>query len=125
VAGDIDAREERLPKWARQELTRLRNANASVERRVAEADQRAEQARLSTNPDESLVLLEDWKAGDIGLGDEARVRFYMDDSREERRGGDYVMVRRLGKGELEIHGSRSLIVRLNASNTFRLSAAPW
>jgi hypothetical protein len=68
VAGPADEREARLPRWARDELHRLRM-------RLKAAEREAKEARLATNPAESLVLIPRFNRGDdIGLGDET-VRF--------------------------------------------------
>lgn len=55
----VDPREEKLPKWAREEFARLR-------RRAVDADRDAETARLATDPAQSDTLIEPYKPVPVG-----------------------------------------------------------
>jgi hypothetical protein len=68
-ALQLDERERRLPKWAQDELTQLRHL---IERYQREA----EEARLSTSPDESDTVVDRvLRGGEIGLGKHPRIVF--------------------------------------------------
>lgn len=68
-ALQLDERERRLPKWVQDELTQLRHL---IERYQREA----EEARLSTSPDESDTVVDRiLRGGEIGLGRHPRVVF--------------------------------------------------
>lgn len=82
-AAPADPREERLPRWARDALARMR-------RRVEDAERLATEARLATSPCESDTLLDPLKH-EIGLGVGETVRYVL--SRDEAGPLRYVDVR--------------------------------
>jgi hypothetical protein len=105
-----DAREARLPVWARVELDRLR--------RVAEdARRERDEARLLTAPERSSALLDPWADIPVGLGEKARVRFVLgaDDGRQwldVHVVHDYVT----GRSAVEVMGGDTLTVRPQSGN---------
>jgi hypothetical protein len=70
-----DEREERLPRWVRDRMESLRRAVRNAALDVMAADQRAEEARLATRPEESEAVLNPYTDVPIGLGKDPRVRF--------------------------------------------------
>lgn len=117
-----DERFARLPKWVQRGVKNLEWRNESVEERVAEANARAERARLETGPGTSRVVLADWHTGDVGLGDDARVRFHL--NRDTGLRGAYVDVS-LTRDGLQLQGSRSLQILLHSSNLTTIQEQPW
>lgn len=120
-----DDREDRLPRWAQDLITRLRESATSAEKRVQAANDRAERHRLATYPDKSAVVLEGCMDGDTGLGDEARIRFYPNGQGERGLRADWIDAHRTGKDYLILRASRGLVIEPNASNTVYLKVAPW
>ncbi|ONI83463.1 hypothetical protein ALI22I_33720 [Saccharothrix sp. ALI-22-I] len=72
---EADSREEKLPRWARDRMERLRRAVRNAAFDVLAADQRADEARLTTRPEESDAVLNPYADVPIGLGKGQRVRF--------------------------------------------------
>ncbi len=108
----VDPREEKLPKWAREEFARLR-------RRAANAEQDAETARLATDPGESDTLIEPFEPVPVGLGNGTPVRFLL--------GDDYVDVRvkRESWGTFaEVMAGERVSVRPQSSNVVQLWPVP-
>ncbi|WP_329793848.1 hypothetical protein V1227_18705 [Lentzea sp. DG1S-22] len=112
-----DAREDKLPRWAREKLDRLRDSAQIAAREVEYADRRAEEARLATRPEESdAVLVAASDEVPIGLGKEPRVRFrpnapdsrYIDVWLEH----DVIWVR--GPWELAIHPYSGNVAKLTS-----------
>jgi hypothetical protein len=117
MTSDVDEREARLPKWAREEIRDLR-------RRVSEAESLAQQARLDTNPDGSNTQIQNYTDRNIGLGDETLIRFVLatfPDGRERI----YVdaNVRTLhGETHLHVQSSDQLVIHPQSSNYVRVTA---
>lgn len=108
----IDPREEKLPKWAREEFARLR-------RRTADAERDAETARLATDPADSDTLIEPYEPVPVGLGNGTPVRFLL--------GDDYVDVRvkRDSSGTYaEVMAGERVSVRPQSSNVVQLWPVP-
>lgn len=105
-----DPRFERLPKWARDRITRL-------EREVEDARREREEARLATDPAKSSALLDAWADVPIGLGKDARVRFVLGPD-DGRQWADVHVLRDYTTDGLaiEIMGGDGLTVRPQSSN---------
>lgn len=71
AAFDVDPREERLPKWAREQIARLR-------RIAVEEKGRADEARLATKAKDSDTIIKPYDDIPIGLGRGPLVRFVFD-----------------------------------------------
>ncbi|MER7445022.1 DUF7239 family protein [Micromonospora avicenniae] len=113
-----DPREKNLPKWAQSEMARLRRIAEQCEARIAEADARAERARLDTNPKGVNTALDPYGIRDdlVGLGDNVRIRFTLGDGwRDEIT----ARVHPVG-GYLEISGSRALVLHPQVSNVINV-----
>lgn len=119
-----DPREGKLPKWAQQEIARLRDAATSADKRVAAAEERAEEARLKTKPDEVNTLWAPRYNEDIGLGNGERIRFLLG---KQSRTWDNVDVKVTSHDPelLEVHAGRSMLVHLNSSNLIYLRLRPY
>lgn len=108
-----DSREDRLPKWAQAAL-------ATSRRLVADAEQRATEARLATGPQDSDTLADPYDDVPLRLGHGAYIRFLLDgdsyvDARvRQDRGGAYV----------DISASAQLAVQPQSSNVIRVSVVP-
>lgn len=101
----VDPREDKLPKWAREELHELR-------RRTREAEKLAEDARLATDPDSVDTLLMRGIREPIGLGTGPTVRFRLGDGR-----GEFIDVRYDSRAELVyMHGDSGIAVLPRATN---------
>ncbi len=101
---DVDEREERLPKWAKEKL-------ADARRRVQNANELAQEARLATKPDDTDTLVNPWGKS-IGLPKGERVRFLLSKDDNLR---DWVDVR-VKDGSLELMAGGSLILRPQVTN---------
>lgn len=105
-----DPREEKLPRWAQQELDRLR-------RKVADAERLAEEARLATKPEESDAILYPYDEVPVGLG-RALVRFLL--------GGDAYVDARVVHGSLELMtDAPGVLVRPRAANVVLVKPGRW
>ncbi len=105
---EVDEREQRLPKWAQEKLTDAR-------RRVRDANELAQAARLATKPDETDTLIDPW--GDsIGLPKGERVRFLLADDDNLREWVDV----RVKDGVLELMGGGSLVLRPQVTNVVHI-----
>lgn len=103
MSADIDVREARLPKWARQELDRLRRKLRDQERRLTPDPTNGKAVVFTDHYDNPRPVAE--------LGE--WVRFYLDDEKDR----NYIDVRVNTHGEMQLMGSDSLMVRCQASNT--------
>jgi hypothetical protein len=104
-----DEREAKLPQWAQHKLATLRRA-------VAEADSRAEQARMATNPAESDMLIAPFDDIPVGLGRDVEVRAVLDPQRPRDRYVDLRVRRdRDQRRYLELVGGSGLVLRLQSS----------
>lgn len=113
----VDPREAKLPRWAQQEMARLRRVAETCERWIAEADKRAEDARLNTRPDDCDTVLDRGFASPVGLGDGVRVVFKLRD----RTWRNEITVRvHPVSGRLEVSGSRPLTIIPQVSNVFHV-----
>jgi hypothetical protein len=107
MGADVtDPREDRLPKWAREELHRLRR-DLETERKVTEE-------LKGNNPDSNTFLI-DYGRKDAPLPRNSRIGFHVrpDDGTCRQAIQVYVENRRL-----RVQGDYSLIVRMGASNSF-------
>jgi hypothetical protein len=109
--------EARLPSYARNELRNLR-------RQVASAEAAEQKARLTTDPDQTDTLIDDFGRGPIGLPAGERVVFRVDG--DDVRGR--ITVRRVppqfGPSYIEIMGGRPVVVSPSASNVIRVYFEP-
>jgi hypothetical protein len=103
-----DAREARLPKWAQDELIRLRAKVVSVEAYAAE---------LRESRGESDTYVQNYLHGDYALPVGARIAFHMspDDGRIRRS----VKVH-MEDGALHLQGDDMLTLLPEASNSIRV-----
>lgn len=108
----VDPREEKLPKWAREEFARLR-------RRTADAERDAEVARLATSASESDTLIEPYEPVPVGLGNGTLVRFLLGDDHVD------VRVKRESWGTYaEVMAGERVSVRPQSSNVVQLWPVP-
>ncbi|GAB3847354.1 hypothetical protein GCM10029963_28700 [Micromonospora andamanensis] len=112
-----DPREAKLPRWARDEMARLRKVADQCEARIAEAERQAERARLATDPDGSDTVLEPY-GDEIGLGNGKRVRFRLP-GRDRLR--QWVDVRVTRYGTVELMGGDALTLHPSASNVLNVA----
>lgn len=103
--GKIDPREQLLPRWAQEALTRLR-------RRVEDAERRAHEARLATRPDETNTLIHLYDAVPIGLPEGETVYFRTGAPEAD----EYVAVYVSGN-VVEISGFKPISVEPGSSNS--------
>lgn len=108
-----DPREARLPKWAQAEMARLRAAADSADARVQAANDRAEFARLATDPEGSNTVFAEYGSPEVGLGNGVRVQFRM--AGFDRDWRKYLDVRVQGD-EIELHAGGGMSIRHNSSN---------
>lgn len=102
-------RELRLPAYARGLIENLRR---TVERLEGERDA----ARFATNPGESDTLIDVFADPPIGLGRGTMVRFLLNGDPSSR-----VDVHTDCDGAVLVHGSDPFILRMEASNSLRIS----
>lgn len=111
-----DPREDKLPKWAREEL-------ASLRRKLSVAEQYVADAKLDHPADDSDTLLDPYRdLGPIGLGNRPHIRFLAGTSRY-----DYLDVRTDGEGAqrvIEVRGSQGVTLRPTSSNVVQIALAP-
>lgn len=112
----VDPREDKLPKWARDEFASLRRQLVEAERYVADA-------KLSQPADDSDTLLDPYRTlGAIGLGNRPHIRFLAGETRY-----DYLDVRTDGEGKeriIEVRGSQGVTLRPTSSNVVQIALAP-
>lgn len=104
-----DPREDKLPVWAQDRLTRLR-------RLAREAQEVARDARLGTKPEESHAVLDAYGEVPVGLGKDPEVTFRLE-------GGESVTVRRRRTDPrlLEVSGSRAITLRPRVANVVEVT----
>lgn len=114
-----DAREEKLPAWARRLIDTLR-ADAQYERaRAAVAVEDAKRVRQGTNPDQSSAVLHPYDEVAVGLGPDARVRFKLGRH-------DWIDVRvNDGGTSIDVTGGRTLIIRPQCGNVVTIASEGW
>lgn len=105
-----DPREQRLPVWAQTELTNLR-------RKLADAEKRAEETRLATNPAESDALLDYYDDIPIGLGKGKSVWFIVG---QDQFGRDKHVYCRVERDLLLVHGSEQINVQPSSGNVVQI-----
>ncbi|MFI2188017.1 hypothetical protein [Streptomyces sioyaensis] len=101
-----DARESRLPKWAQEELGRLR--------RSLEAE-RARNAELRADVGETNIHVQNYSSDDQPIVKGASIHFGLDDKRWD----SHITVRVDGR-DLWVHGGRTLVIHPHVSNAFRV-----
>jgi len=111
---EVDPREDRLPRWAFGTINSLRRA-------LKTEAQRADAARLATDPHGSSAILDRFDGVPIGLGANAVVTFRLPDG--------YDIQARVRDGVLELTGSgkslsNGLVVAPWAVNAVRVFADP-
>lgn len=98
----LAAREAKLPKWAQQELGRLRR------------DLEAAQKRLTAGPEDSDTFVQSYSYGDIPLGDSPSILFKVGESWQDkftvRREGKYLNV--MGGGMIAVMPRGGNVVRI-------------
>ncbi|WP_328546766.1 hypothetical protein [Streptomyces platensis] len=97
-----DARESRLPKWAQEELRRLRQSLAVERKRAAE---------LRGEVGETNVHVQNYGSDDQPLPSGASVKFHLD----PEVWNQYITVR-VESGQLWLHGGGSLVIHPHVSN---------
>lgn len=98
TAATVDSRRERLPKWAKQELTRLERDLAYAKERLAEGDE------------DSRVFADPYSDTPRPLGHDTSIEFVLGP-----KWGDKINVRIDGHG-IKVAGGNRLAVIPNASN---------
>lgn len=107
-----DPREENLPRWARDELGRLRAW-------LRTAQTRADQARLDSGPEDSNTFLDPYDDIPVRLGRGIRVRFIPAESTiKDIRNWIDVSVDRWG--DVEVSAGARLAVEPRSSNVIKL-----
>lgn len=109
---EYDPREEKLPVWAKTLLVNMRQ-------RVENAESRAEEARLATDPAGSDTLIHFYDDVPIGLGRGERVRFLPGGPGDQLA---WVNVRVRRSGDIEVMASHMLTVRPEATNVVAVQA---
>ncbi|WP_367135863.1 hypothetical protein [Saccharothrix sp. HUAS TT1] len=109
-----DPREEKLPRWARNKMEGLRRAVSLAALDVVAADQRADEARLATRPEDSDAVLDPYAEIPIGLGTGRRVRF-----RPNAPDDGYIDVW-VEHGEVQVMAHRRMAVLPQSSNVARI-----
>lgn len=112
-----DPREDKLPRWAAETLTRLR-------RRVSDEQRRADAARLAGGPEDTDTVIEPYDEIPVRLPKGQRVRFYVGPQIAREgvdRHRDYIDVRvepasRLSPARLTLHSGGSIVVRPQVTN---------
>jgi hypothetical protein len=113
-----DQREPKLPVWAQDTINDLR-------REYARERERAQAARLATDPDKSTTVIEAYSdRGPIGLGN-AVVRFKLGDlaSHSGPTDGPYVECHVHDDGSLYVRGSAQIVLAPDVSNVVRIRVA--
>lgn len=114
AAQKVDPREVKLPRWAFDKINLLR--------RVLKAEgQRADEARLATDPDGSSAVLDRFDGIPVGLGADAKVVFKLADG--------YEVHARVVGGRLELMGtggggSSAMVIQPQVTNTVIIWQAP-
>lgn len=104
-----DEREQKLPNWARDKMGALRRA-------VESANNAAEEARLSTSPDESDTAIERFSRGKIGLGRGTTIRFSLGE-----RWDQHIDVRvDAARGRLVVIGGDQIVVKPQSGNSLEI-----
>jgi hypothetical protein len=111
--GEVDEREQRLPKWAQKELESLR-------RQVRNAERAAEEARLATSPDESDTIIDRYTEGPIGLGKGARVRFLPEGHEGDGWHHHNYLEVRVEDGGIQVHAGGQLSILPRVSNSVQI-----
>lgn len=112
-SGDFtDAEFAKLPKWAQRRVENLI-------RRTRDAEKRAEEARLATEPHLSDTLLFPYADIPIGLGKGETVRFITATGEVDRH-NKHVDIRVDEWGRVVIHGTRTIHIIPQASNAARI-----
>lgn len=101
-----DARYERLPKWAQQEIVRL-------ERDLAYA-----KARLADDPGNSRVFADPYSDPPRPLGYDTAIDFRFGEAWSER------ITVRIDRGGLKLHGGSTLLITPDASNVIHVETSP-
>ena len=104
-----DLREERLPKWAKDEMARLR-------RDAEQARQGERKARLDTRPDASDTILDSYEPVPIGLGKGTRVRFIVGDASDAWIDVHVETPAGSSRPHIEVHGGCGLRITPRVSN---------
>jgi hypothetical protein len=108
-----DPREDKLPKWAQDQLATLR-------RKVTDAERRAEEARLASGPEDSDTFLHPHDEIPVRLGRGEPVRFQLGENyfdyldvriKRDRRDGPYLELMS-GGGVLALRPQVSNVVRV-------------
>jgi len=113
--NEVDPREDKLPRWAFDTINSLRRA-------LKTEAQRADAARLATDPHGSSAILDRFDGVPVGLGANAVVTFRLPDG--------YEIQARVKDGMLELTGSpgrrghAALVVAPWVTNAVRVFADP-
>jgi hypothetical protein len=114
-----DAREEKLPAWARRLIAGLRMDAQHERARAAAAVEDANRVRRGTNPDQSSAVLHPYDDVPVGLGPDARVRFKLGPH-------NWIDVRVSNDGRwIEVAGGRTLTIHPIAGNVVSITSEGW
>lgn len=102
----------RLPKWAQQEI-------AALQRQLAEAQRRADQARLDSGPADSNTLIDPYDDVPIRLGVDVPVRFILQ-ATDTRRLNDHWVEVRVHENGLQLMAGRQLVFVPRVTNVTRV-----